>query len=876
MTATNNGHSNNYQSQDMDTFFSDVEGESGDLLGKLTQASTLEFTGKIEQAKILYQEIVAADPSGNLGASARKALENLVSTDDELTQKPPQPSYLDEATVGEVHKSQQVLPKTQKNLLQWFYNLPISRKQVIALLASQTFSLVLIALGVRWITTSGLRSQLLNQAKSEVAVTETNYNIKVNQMGFGFRGQSDNIAIIEATQIHANGEELSPSLKNQVGKILQNEIKARKIEYATLVGKDLRIIVNANNNRAGEVFNPNNLVKAVFNDPRQIKASAVVNGNELAKESPPLPPGFTAQDALIRYTVTPVFDPANKSVIGALVSGDIVNSKQPIVLETLKAFGGGYSSVYFRKPNGEFALATAFDQGNAQFLNQAKPNVALPDTSILEAAVKEPGKAATKRIDFGTQTYTLAAKALPNVAKETGNGAVAIASGEPVAILVRGTPETALNELLYQSLIQQLLVFLLALIVILSLTLILRRAIVKPIQKLQQTTEEFYQGNVDARATVFATDEVGKLAVTFNQMADSINASSQALEAQAKQRQEEADFQRKEKERLQQAVINLLLDIEGAQKGDLTVTAKLDEGEMGSVADAFNTTIGSLRKIVVQVKNVANQVHDSAFNSESSVEKLSEEATTQAEVITETLNSVEEVGLSIQSVANSAQEAAIIARQALVAATEGDRTMDQTVSSIGNIRASVAETSKKMKRLAESSQEISKIVHLISGISEKTNLLAFNASIEASRAGENGQGFRVVADEVRRLAERVTDSAKEIEQFINTIQQETVEVMQTMEASTTHVVTGTKLVADTKQTLQQLAGISKEIDSFLQSISGSTVSQAQAAQMVSKTMYDVAAIAKTTSSESKLVSADLQMLVEVAQELQNSVSRFQV
>ncbi|MBW4577667.1 MAG: methyl-accepting chemotaxis protein [Aphanothece sp. CMT-3BRIN-NPC111] len=882
MTVTRNGYPNTDEPQDIEPIETETESEFVDLVVKISQANALERSGKVSEAIALYQEVVEADPAGNLGTSARKALERLEvpapkSLEEVLSNV--QPETIDTATSFEVQKPQKQYRATRRaaySPLQWFYNLPISRKQLIALLTAEILSLGLVALGVRWIITTGLRSQLLNQAKSEVAVTEANYNIKVNQMGFGFRGQSDNIAIVAAAKTHAQGQILNPVLQNQVEQILRNEVKARKIEYATLVGKDLRIIVNANANRKGEIFNPNNLVKEVLADPRQIKASAIAPWAELAKESPPLPLNFAKQDALIRYTVTPVRDPVSKVVIGVLVSGDIVNGKAPIVQETLKAFGGGYSAVYLRQPTGEFALATALDQGNATALDKAQPNVGLPDTSILEGVAKANGKLVTQRITIGAQTYTVAAKALPNLFKEAGNGSVPVASGEPVAILVRGTPETALNELLYQSLLQELGIFFLALLVIGSWALILRRAIVKPIEHLQQTAQEFSDGNEEARARVFATDEVGKLAMTFNEMADSINASARAMEKQGQLRQAEADFQRQEKERLQQGVINLLIDIEGAQQGDLTVKAKIDEGEMGSIADAFNTTISSLRKIVSQVKIAANQVHESAFSSEASVEKLAEEATTQAKVIAETLHSVGEMGQSIESVAVSAQEAAAIARQALVAAEDGDKTMDQTVSSMGNIRSSVAETSKKIKRLAESSQEISKIVGIISGISEKTNLLAFNASIEASRAGENGQGFRVVADEVRRLAERVTDSAKEIEQLISTIQQETAEVLQTMESSTQQVVTGTQLVAKTKETLQGLAGISREIHQAVQFISATTVSQAQASQQVNQTIQEVAAIAQSTSSESEAVSSSLQQLVEVAEELQSSVSRFQV
>jgi twitching motility protein PilJ len=882
MTTTNSNVSQT-KSQDIESLIeslkAEVELDPSDLVNKISLATVLEQSDRIGAARVVYQEVVDADPAGSMGAIAFKALEALDLPHGLL----PQPQADIEGVPLQNHQQIPEIPalkvtsKKAKSPLQWFYNLPINRKQLIALIASEVLSVIALGIGSRHIIETGLRTQLLNQATSEVAVTKINYNIKVNQMGFGFRGQSDNVAIISAAKAQAENKPISQELRNQVDKILKNEVKARKIEYATLVGKDLRIIVGANANRQGEVFNPNNLVKKILSDPRQIKANAIVQGSELQKENPPLPAGFTSQDALIRYTVTAVKDPATKQVIGALVSGDIVNSKLPIIKDTLQALAGGYSAIYLHKPTTkDFTLVTALDAGQKNNLEKAQPNVTLPDLSLIEAAVKANGTAVTQRLKVGSQIYTLAAITLPNVTRENGAVAVVEEGKEPVAILVRGTPENAVDTLLEQSLLQGFTVMILAVLIITAWAMILRRAIPKPIENLRQTAEEFSQGDRTARAEIFATDEVGQLAMTFNQMADSVNASATALEEQSQLRQAEADFQRQEKERLQQGVIAFLLDIEDAQQGNLTVKAKVDEGAIGSIADAFNATIRSLREIVTQVKTATSQVQASTFSSESSVAKLSTEATTQAQAVNQALNSVEEIGLSIQSVADSAQKAAAIAREAVEAAKEGGETMDLTVGSIQNIRSSVAETSKKVKRLAESSQEISKVVNIISGISEKTNLLAFNASIEAARAGEHGQGFRVVADEVRRLAERVTDSTKEIEQLVGTIQLETAEVLQTMENSTTQVVTGTQLVGKTKLTLAGLANISNTIDQLLQSISASTVSQTIASQSVNKTMHEVAAIALNNSQESEAVSVSLKQLVGVAEELQNSVARFQV
>lgn len=223
--------------------------------------------------------------------------------------------------------------------IQWFCDLNLGYKQFIALIAAEFVSIVGLGIGARWIITSGLQTQLLNQAKSEVAVTESNINLKVNQTGLGFRGQADNAAIIEAALIYAKSQTLPSALQEQVKQILQNEIKARKIKYVTLVGKDLRAIVDVEANQQGKHFIPKDLVRDVFTNSKQIKANAIVNLDQLVESAPPST--TDNQDALIRYTLTPVCMPGTKKVIAALVSTDIVNGQLPIMAGILKDFGGG-------------------------------------------------------------------------------------------------------------------------------------------------------------------------------------------------------------------------------------------------------------------------------------------------------------------------------------------------------------------------------------------------------------------------------------------------------------------------------------------------------------------------------------------------------
>ncbi len=423
---------------------------------------------------------------------------------------------------------------TDNKFLNWFYNLPIRRKQLIGLFASEVISIVgLVGVGAILIITGG-RHALINQAKSELSMLDINYNIKINQMGFGFRGQSDNAAIITAVKNHLTTKAIQPVLRQQVKQILQNEVKARKIEYATLVGKDLKIIVNANKDRTGEIFNPNNLVAEVLRNPQQIKTSAIISWSEITKESPPIPPGMKKQQALIRYTVTPVKDPQSKKVIGALVSGDIVNNKLPIVNQTLLTQNGGYSAVYLHPSPEKFKIATSSldtKKGRAEPSEKPKKSeylhhIPLPDTSILQNAIATPGNLVNQRITVKNQTYTMAAKTISNF------------DGNPVAILVRGTPENDMNTLLQNSLILQAIIAGLALAIDIGLAILLGKAIANPIKKLQTITRLFSNGNLTVRSEIVTQDEVGDLAESFNYMAEQVEIRNQTINQQMEQLQE--------------------------------------------------------------------------------------------------------------------------------------------------------------------------------------------------------------------------------------------------------------------------------------------------------------------------------------------------
>jgi methyl-accepting chemotaxis protein PixJ len=343
------------------------------------------------------------------------------------------------------------------------------------------------------------------------------------------------------------------------------------------------------------------------------------------------------------------------------------------------------------------------------------------------------------------------------------------------------------------------------------------------------------------------------------------------------ERQEyEAEQERNRSQALQMELMNLLGDVQGASDGDLTVRADVSAGEIGIVADFFNSIVENLRDIVSQVKDASAQVNTSVSNNEVAMGQLADESQVQAQQITNTLKSVEQMALSIQEVAENARKASKVAGIASTTAESGGRTMDRTVDSILMLRETVAETAKKVKRLGESSQQISKAVSLINQIALQTNLLAINASIEAARAGKEGRGFAVVAEEVGALAAQSAEATKEIEQIVENIQSETGEVVDAMERGTTQVVEGTRQVEEAKESLQQIVKVSRQIDKLLQSISSATVSQTEASEVVKQLMQQVTQSSERASDTSRQVSGSLQETVAIAQRLQASVGTFKV
>jgi PAS domain S-box-containing protein len=339
------------------------------------------------------------------------------------------------------------------------------------------------------------------------------------------------------------------------------------------------------------------------------------------------------------------------------------------------------------------------------------------------------------------------------------------------------------------------------------------------------------------------------------------------LEQIAAERQAETD-------KITQQVLKMLNEIKGAARGDLTVKAQVTNDSLGALADSFNFLISSLRKVVNSIQEVAGQVKNATGESIAKTNELANQARNQSQQIELTLQQIQRMVDSIKDVSNVAGRAEKVAEQSAQTAEIGGIAVDRTVQGINELRHTIADTAKMMKRLGESSQQIGKIVTSISQIASQTNLLALNATIEAARAGEQGQGFAVVAEEVRKLAERSASATEEIAEIVSTIQEEISRVMSAMESGTQEVVEGTNLAAEAKHNLVAIIEVSREMNALVQNITIAAKKQAVSVEEIAQNVKQISEISTTTAENAQDVTASLDGLAVSVTKLQNSVSNF--
>ncbi|WP_038070491.1 methyl-accepting chemotaxis protein [Thioalkalivibrio thiocyanoxidans] len=329
-------------------------------------------------------------------------------------------------------------------------------------------------------------------------------------------------------------------------------------------------------------------------------------------------------------------------------------------------------------------------------------------------------------------------------------------------------------------------------------------------------------------------------------------------------------------ERNQQAILRLLDEMMNLADGDLTVNATVTEDFTGAIADSMNYAIENLRTLVATINTVAADISESSAATRSQVLGLAEKSEEQAREIQQANDAIDEVSQSVDKVAQDAGQSAQVARNSVEIASKGAATVRRSIEGMDTIREQIQETAKRIKRLGESSQEIGDIIGLINDIAEQTNVLALNAAIQASAAGEAGRGFAVVADEVQRLAERSSGATRQVEGLVKAIQADTSEAVSSMEQSTANVVSGAEMAQAAGEALAEIEQVSADLADLIDGIASSARQQSEMARNVTSIMGEIREITSETTQGTQSTAAAIGDLAQLSAQLQSSVSDFKL
>ncbi|KRG33014.1 chemotaxis protein [Psychrobacter sp. P11G3] len=406
--------------------------------------------------------------------------------------------------------------------------------------------------------------------------------------------------------------------------------------------------------------------------------------------------------------------------------------------------------------------------------------------------------------------------------------------------------------------------------------------LVNSLSSVSQYFDSFNQ-SVILPAAVFAIGALGIVFALYQLLKHRGGSERSLIEKETLRRRQEAEAEserarqiQEENERNQIAILRLLDELGDLAEGDLTVNATVSEDFTGAIADSVNFAIDQLRQLVLVINSTADRVSQSSDQTQMNAVELAEASEHQAQEIAGVSAAINEMTVSIDQVSNNAAESATVAQRSVAISHNGAEVVQRSIEGMNVIRDQIQETSKRIKRLGESSQEIGDIVGLINDIADQTNVLALNAAIQASMAGEAGRGFAVVADEVQRLAERSANATKQIETLVKTIQADTNEAVMSMESTTSEVVRGARLAKDAGEALEEVQSVSNTLADLIQNISNAALQQAESAGHISHTMNIIQDITSQTSSGTMATARSIGELSEMAAALQESVTGFKV
>lgn len=389
----------------------------------------------------------------------------------------------------------------------------------------------------------------------------------------------------------------------------------------------------------------------------------------------------------------------------------------------------------------------------------------------------------------------------------------------------------------------------------------LAKGLTGQINRIMDLLGEMGMGNFTARAEVVSNDELGQMATALNAMLDNITVLIQSQE---------------ERDAIQESIMKLMVEISDLTEGDLTARAVVTEDMTGAIADSFNTMAEQFGEIVRQVKKASLEVDETATDVSKLTVDLASRSIDQAKQVNTAIQDLNEMAASIRQVSENAAKSANVSMESRTNAREGAEAVERTNLAMDEIREQINETARSIKRLGESSMEIGNVVEIINNIADRTSILALNASIQAAMAGDAGHGFAVVAEEVQRLAESSSNSTKQIDMLVKSIQSEIKDASNRMDESIAKVVQGSQLADGAYGKLQEIESVSNQLADLIDSITRASAQQVQTSENVVESMVAVGSVSSETSSTSQETASLMNMLNKTARSLREAVEIFKV
>ncbi|MCL2340869.1 MAG: methyl-accepting chemotaxis protein [Proteobacteria bacterium] len=389
----------------------------------------------------------------------------------------------------------------------------------------------------------------------------------------------------------------------------------------------------------------------------------------------------------------------------------------------------------------------------------------------------------------------------------------------------------------------------------------LSEGLTRQINRIMELLGEMGIGNFKARAEVVSNDELGDMATALNNMLDSLTSLIQSQE---------------ERDAIQESIMKLMNEISDLTEGDLTARAEVTEDITGAIADSFNTMAEQFGGIVRQVQSATLSVDATAADVSQRTSDLAAKSTNQAQQVNAAIQALNDMAASIRQVSQHAARSAEVSEMSRSNARDGAEAVEKTNRAMDEIREQINETARSIKRLGESSMEIGNVVEIINNIADRTSILALNASIQAAMAGDAGYGFAVVAEEVQRLAESSSNSTKQIDMLVKSIQSEIKDASNRMDESISKVVQGSQLADGAHEKLQQIETVSNQLADLIEAITQAAAQQVRMSENLVENMVVVGGVSDETSKTSQETAGLMNLLNTTASTLREAVEAFKI